>query len=189
MYFVFKFVLNYCEKTLFSWSIKAFWDLYMINLYKQWKDKTIFKRNAFLTYSWMFLSSKLKPKMQQTKLLVTRERFGGLFLFGLIWHTEKKTEAWWDIFMTWKIDFGLLAVAWAGLWNKMFGPIMSNFWGRFFQLFLGKNFFFQKNQFFLGLKIWVYILRPSDQPSVSFYCGGTCPILKSGQVFYQLSHL
>ena len=103
--------------------------------------------------------------------------------------------------MTWKIDFGLLAVAWAGLWNKMFGPIMSNFWGRFFQLFVGKkkknffwkhcsvrteklhrkkvkffifffgkNFFFQKNQFFLGLKIWVYILRPSDQPSVSFYC-------------------
>ena len=53
--------------------------------------------------------------------------------------TEKKTEAWWDIFMTWKIDFGLLAVAWAGLWNKMFGPIMSNFWGRFFQLFVGKK--------------------------------------------------
>ena len=115
--------------------------------------------------------------------------------------TDKKTDAWWDIFITWKIDFGLLAVAWAGLWNKMFGPIMSNFWGRFFQLFVGKkkkkifwkhcsvrteklhrkkvkkififfgkNFFFQKNQFFLGLKIWVYILRPSDQTSVSFYC-------------------
>ena len=110
------------------------------------------------------------------------------------WITDKRTGAWWDIFMIWKIDFGLLAVGWAGLWNKRCGPIMSNFWGRFFStfcgkkhcsvrteklhrkkvkkifIFFGKNFFFQKNQFFVGLKIWVYILRPSDQPSVSFYC-------------------
>ena len=26
-----------------------------------------------------------------------------------------------------QIDFGLLAVGWAGLWNKRFWPIMSNF--------------------------------------------------------------
>ena len=42
-------------------------------------------------------------------------------------------------FMIWKIDFGLLAVGWARLWNKRFGPIMSNFWGQFFQLFVGKK--------------------------------------------------
>jgi hypothetical protein len=111
----------------------------------------------------------------------------GLKVFwSRIYTTDKRTDAWWDIFMIWKIDFGLLAVGWAGLWNKKFGPIMSNFWGRFFQLFVGKkkkknfenilasalksciekkvnfliflffwgkNFFFQKNLFFLGLKI------------------------------------
>jgi hypothetical protein len=41
--------------------------------------------------------------------------------------TDKRTDAWWDIFMILKIDFGLLAVGWAGLWNKRFGLIMSNF--------------------------------------------------------------
>jgi hypothetical protein len=34
---------------------------------------------------------------------------------------------------------GLLAVAWAGLGNKMFGPIMRNFFGWFFKLFVGKK--------------------------------------------------
>ena len=32
----------------------------------------------------------------------------------------------------------MLAVAWAGLWKKKFGPIMSNFWGPFFKV-LGKK--------------------------------------------------
>ena len=41
--------------------------------------------------------------------------------------TNKRIDAWWDIFMIYQIDFGLLAVGWAGLWNKRFGPIMSNF--------------------------------------------------------------
>ena len=56
-----------------------------------------------------------------------------------MYYTNKRTDAWWDIFMIWKIDFWLLAVAWAGLWEKRFGPIMSNFWGRFFQLFVVKK--------------------------------------------------
>ena len=66
-------------------------------------------------------------------------------------------------------------MGWAGLWNKRFEPIMSNFWGRFFQLFVGEknnivasavksciekrlkkfggmSFFFRKN-IFLGLKM------------------------------------
>ena len=58
---------------------------------------------------------------------------------AVVQYTDKGTDAWWDIFMIWKIDFGLLAVAWTGLWEKRFGPIMSNFWGRFFQLFVGKK--------------------------------------------------
>ena len=46
---------------------------------------------------------------------------------NVVGSTDKRTDGWWDIFMIWKIDFGLWAVAWAGLWNKRFGPIMSNF--------------------------------------------------------------
>jgi hypothetical protein len=33
-------------------------------------------------------------------------------------HTDKRTDVWSRDFMIWKINFGLLAVAWAGLWNK-----------------------------------------------------------------------
>ena len=42
-----------------------------------------------------------------------------------LWNTDKRTDGWWDIFMIWKIDFGLFAVGWAGLWEKRFWPIMS----------------------------------------------------------------
>ena len=41
--------------------------------------------------------------------------------------TDKETDESWDIFIIRKINFGLWAVAWAGLWKKRFGPIMSNF--------------------------------------------------------------
>ena len=32
--------------------------------------------------------------------------------------TDKRTDAWSRNFMIWKINFGLWAVAWAGLWEK-----------------------------------------------------------------------
>ena len=90
--------------------------------------------------------------------------------------TDKRTDACSRHFMIWKINSGLWAVGWAGLWNKRFGPIMSNFWGRFFQLFVGKKkkkiwkhcsdrteklhrkkvFFFHVFVFFYRQKIWVY---------------------------------
>ena len=57
---------------------------------------------------------------------------------------------------------------------------MSNFWGRFFQLFVGKFFFWKhcsvrteklhrkkvKNQFFLGLKMPQFVHRGREQTSV-----------------------
>ena len=112
---------------------------------------------------------------QSNKFLAIRTCFT-LWKSKCICSTDKRTDAWWDIFMILKIDFGLLAVGLASLWKKRFGQIMSNFWGRFFQLFVGKKkkkwkhcslhtekfyrkkvkkkfvvdffFFFKKNQFF-----------------------------------------
>ena len=62
-------------------------------------------------------------------------RLSGIWLIGI--GTDKKTDESWDIFIVWKINSGL----WAGLdrEKKMFGPIMSNFWGPFFKVFMGKN--------------------------------------------------
>ena len=32
--------------------------------------------------------------------------------------TDKRTDVWSQNFLIWKINFGLWAVAWAGLWEK-----------------------------------------------------------------------
>ena len=56
--------------------------------------------------------------------------------------TDKRTDVGSRDFMIWKINSGLWAVVWAGLWKKGSGPIMSNFWGPFFQ-FSGSKFFFE----------------------------------------------
>ena len=45
-------------------------------------------------------------------------------------------------FMVWKINSGLVWAAGPYLWKKSLGPIMSNFWGRFFSCFCGIFFFF-----------------------------------------------
>ena len=46
---------------------------------------------------------------------------------------------WWEIFMEQELRFGLDLDQLALLKKKTFGLIMSNFWGRFFQVFLGKK--------------------------------------------------
>ena len=57
-------------------------------------------------------------------------------------YTDKETDEFWDIFMIWKINSGLV---WfdlgsrAVLWKKSLGPIMSNFWGPVFYVFMGKK--------------------------------------------------
>ena len=54
-----------------------------------------------------------------------------------IFSTDKETDESWEIFIIWKINFGL----WAGrnYEKKRFGPFMSNFWGLFFKVFMGKR--------------------------------------------------
>ena len=53
--------------------------------------------------------------------------------------TDKRTDVWSRDFIIWKINSGLWAVVSAELWNKGFGPIMSNFWGQFFKVFMDKK--------------------------------------------------
>ena len=44
----------------------------------------------------------------------------------------------WEILMEQELIFGL-DLGWLALLKKNFGPIMSNFFGRFFQVFMGKK--------------------------------------------------
>ena len=62
------------------------------------------------------------------------------FLLILNWTihvTDKRTDVRSRDFMIWKINYGL----WSGLdcEIKGFGPIMSNFWGQFFKVFMDKK--------------------------------------------------
>ena len=98
--------------------------------------------------------------------------------------TDKRTDVWSRDFIIWKINSGLWAVVWAGLWNKrvwadyeqLLRPVFSLFRGqkKILKIFWkhhsvrteklhwkkvkkknlgGDNFFFQKNHFYLGLKM------------------------------------
>ena len=54
--------------------------------------------------------------------------------------TDKRTDVWSRNFMIWKINFGLWP--WLVSGKKWSGPILSNFFGWFFQFFVGKKNFF-----------------------------------------------
>ena len=45
--------------------------------------------------------------------------------------TDKETDESWDIFIIWKINFGLWAVGWAGMWKKELGQSLATFEVRF----------------------------------------------------------
>ena len=53
--------------------------------------------------------------------------------------TDKRTDVWSRDFLKWKINSGQWAEGWAGLWKKGVGPIMSNFRGPFFKVFMNKT--------------------------------------------------
>ena len=114
-----------------------------------------------LALLWLWLVSSMYPENCNIEELITYlQVLGGIMVtMSMIWSTMPfvssvfyqnstgdSTDKWTDTcsrhFMIWKIKSGFCAVGWAGLWNKRFGPIMSNFWGRFFQLFVG-NFFWK----------------------------------------------
>ena len=53
--------------------------------------------------------------------------------------TDKRTDVWSRNFMIWKMDFGLWAVVWAGLWKKGVGPIIWAFFEARFFTFSGSK--------------------------------------------------
>ena len=55
-------------------------------------------------------------------------------------NTDKRTDVWSRNFLIWKINFGLGPGLDCG--KKGSGPILSNFFGWFFQFFMGKKKFF-----------------------------------------------
>ena len=56
--------------------------------------------------------------------------------------TDKRTDVWSRDFIVWKINSGLWAVVWAGLWNKRVWADYEQLLRPVFSLFRGKIFFF-----------------------------------------------
>ena len=86
----------------------------------------------YLTTAW---SSNiiLHENMTAQKLeAVRRQKDKNCIFMRLASATDKETDESLDIFIVWKINYGLVWVAGSYLWKKKFGPIMSSFWGPFF---------------------------------------------------------
>ena len=63
--------------------------------------------------------------------------------------TDKRTDVWSRNFLIWKINFGLWAVAWAGLWEKgVWADSEQVFWV-FFSILHGQKI---KKNIFLPIK-------------------------------------
>ena len=66
-----------------------------------------------------------------------------LLVWNTVGATNKRTDVWSRDFIIWKINSGLRAVVWAGLWNKRvwtLGRLWATFEAIFFA-FLGSKFF------------------------------------------------
>ena len=53
--------------------------------------------------------------------------------------TDKRTDVWSRNFITWKINFGLWAVAWARLWEKGVWADSEQLFWLVLSIFLGQN--------------------------------------------------
>ena len=109
--------------------------------------------------------------------------------------TDKRTDVWSRDFMIWRINFGLWAVAWAGLWEKrvwaVYEQLLRHFFGvNFFSIFFWKHhrvrteklhwkkvkkkclffgiFSLQKNNIFLGLKMPLSVQWDREQTTVGY---------------------
>ena len=64
--------------------------------------------------------------------------------------TDKRTDVWSRNFITWKINFGLWAVAWAGLWEKGVWADSEQLFWVVFSIFRGQKI--KKRNLFLTPK-------------------------------------
>ena len=118
--------------------------------------------------------------------------------------TYKRTDVWSRDFIIWKINSGLWAEVWAGLWKKGVEPIMCNFRGLFFHFFGVKkmlDFFLPmknskkhpKKLLIIGPNPFIPLASPghSPQPKIDFpYYEISGPnicslIINLSQVFYK----
>ena len=79
--------------------------------------------------------------------------------------TDKRTDVWSRDFMIWKINFGLWAVAWAGLWNERVWADYEQFLRPVFSLFRVQKF--KKKKIFC--KKDVMQLFSADCPELIFH--------------------
>ena len=106
--------------------------------------------------------------------MVDKSRLYNLDSRSAILTTDKETDVSWNIFMIWKINSGLWAVVWAGLWNKRVLADYEQLLRPFFSLFRGQKI---KKKFFWKLysvrteklhnnfikKIWIFFFFESEK--------------------------
>ena len=63
------------------------------------------------------------------------------FMNACYGNTDKRTDVWSRDFMIWKVNFGLWAVAWAGVWDKRVWADYEQLLRPVFSLFRCQNFF------------------------------------------------
>ena len=92
--------------------------------------------NCFINFLWLF------PQINHTDLWTTY--FGSPFFFVLCTQSHYREISRWEILWNRNWDLGWIWASWHYILKKKIGSIMSNFLGRFFQVFMGKKKF--KNQ-------------------------------------------
>ena len=83
--------------------------------------------------------------------------------------TDKETDESWNIFIIWKINSGLFWAAGPYLWKKSLGLIMSNFWGSFFYVFMGKIFFWKYCSVRTKKMHWIKVKKSQKKIGKYFY--------------------
>ena len=121
---------------------------------------------SYVCYRWFleFCVMKVAHFLQKGKKNKTRRLLSPRL-------TDKRTDVWSRDFIIWKINFGLWAVAWAGLWNKRVWADYEQLFWAFFSIFHGEK------KIILAMKNWknrqikLLVIGPDPfipQPKIDF---------------------
>ena len=77
---------------------------------------------------------------------------------------DKRTDVWSRDFIIWKINSGLWAVVWAGLWNKRVWADYDQLLRPVFSLFLSQKFFFNSFEYTIASALKNCIIQKNFDP-------------------------
>ena len=128
-----------------KWNRKEgwFWILFLFDHNLQFPIFVVFSIIVDVFSIWLWLhSDDINAKSKGEKLhWPTSHTFSGASVGNvtLTCNTDKRTDVWSRNFLIWEIDFGLLAVAWAGPWEKGVWADSEQLFWVVFSIFHGKK--------------------------------------------------